>query len=181
MKGLVPLKYQRTNVRSMSDGTTNQGLNDLEKSCCFYYFSLFLGLITSCCSGKSALTHCPTPQPLPWKSYSGRIKDLTWKTAEIAPSMFNLLLASSPSLSIQRGCCLRKGLTDWLEWSIFYGERGLLQACSKLHPVVVITLLWIGKSFKVTVLHECVGVCTFARRNPILEYCSLWHCSFHSW
>ena len=78
-------------------------------------------------------------------------------------------------------CCLRKGVTDFLEWSIFSGERGLLQACSKFHPVVVITLLWIGKSFKVTVLHKCVGVCTFARRNPILEYCSLWHCSFHSW
>ena len=25
MKGLVPLEYQRANVRSMSDGTTNQG------------------------------------------------------------------------------------------------------------------------------------------------------------
>ena len=38
-------------------------------------------------------------------------------------------------------CCLRKGVTDFLEWSIFSGERGLLQACSKFHPVVVITLL----------------------------------------
>ena len=25
MKGLVPLEYQRANIRSMSDGTTNQG------------------------------------------------------------------------------------------------------------------------------------------------------------
>ena len=71
MKGLVPLEYQRANVRSMSDGTTNQGLNGLEKSCCFYYFSLFLGLITSCCSGKWALTHCNPPRPLPLKNLFG--------------------------------------------------------------------------------------------------------------
>lgn len=101
MKGLVPLEYQRANVRSMCDGTTNQGLNGLEKSCCFYYFSLFLGLITSCCSGKWALTHCNPPHPFPWKIYSGRIKDQTWKTAEIEPSMATVLMIISLDGDVQ--------------------------------------------------------------------------------
>ena len=87
----------------------------------FYYFSLFLGLITCCCSGKWALTHWAfppphTPHPLLWKSYSGRIKDRTWKTAEIEPSKATVLMIISldgdvqfivglvSSLSIQRGC-----------------------------------------------------------------------------
>ena len=78
-KGLVPLEYQRANIRSMSDGTTNQGLNDREKSCCFYYFNLFLGLITSCCSGKWALTHCPTPPAPTLKELFGEDQRLDLK------------------------------------------------------------------------------------------------------
>ena len=57
-----------------------------------------------------------TPHPLLWKSYSGRINDWTWKTAEIEPSMATVLMIISldgdvqftvglvSSLSIQRGC-----------------------------------------------------------------------------
>ena len=71
----------------------------------FYYVSLFLGLITSCCSGKWALTHCPppphTPHPLLWKSYSGRINDWTWKTAEIEPSMATVLMIISLDGDVQ--------------------------------------------------------------------------------
>lgn len=181
----VSKSQRKINVRGDNQSGT---LMTLKNFAGFYYVSLFLGLISSCCSGKWALTHCPpphTPNPLLWKSYLGRIKDRTWKTAEIEPSMATVLMIISldgdvqfivglVSFIINYLCCLRKGVTDWLEWSIFYGERGLLQACCKLHPVVVITLLWIGKSFKITVLHECVGACTFAHCNPILEYCSLY-------
>lgn len=40
-------------------------LMTLENHAGFYYFSLFLDLITSCCSGKWVLTHCPPPTPSP--------------------------------------------------------------------------------------------------------------------
>ena len=111
----VSKSRRKINVR----GDNQSGiLMTLKNHAGFYYFSLFLGLITGCCSGKWALTHC-TPPPLhalPWKIYSGRIKDQTWKTAEIEPSMATVLMIISldgdvqftvglvSSLSIQRGC-----------------------------------------------------------------------------
>ena len=115
----VSKSRRKINVR----GDNQSGiLMTLKNHAGFYYFSLFLGLITGCCSGKWALTHWPppppphTPHPLLWKSYSGRINDWTWKTAEIELSMATVLMIISldgdvqftvglvSSLSIQRGC-----------------------------------------------------------------------------
>ena len=177
-------------------GQPIRDFNDLEKLCCFYYFSLFLGLITSCCSGKWALTHSPPP-PLKelfgedqrldlkdgrnWAQYGHSYDDylIGWWCSIVGLVSFILPYqfkgdVKGPLLFERKGNRLARVV--YLLW----GE-GLLQGCSMLHPVVVVTLLWIGESFKVTVLHGCVGACTFAHRNPILEYCSLWHCSFHSW
>ena len=71
----------------------------------FYYVSLFLGLITSCCSGKWALTHCPPPTPSPERAIRGGLKTRLERRQKLSPVwpqfwwlshwmvMFNLLLA----------------------------------------------------------------------------------------
>ena len=71
----------------------------------FYYVSLFLGLITSCCSGKWAFTHCPHPTPWPERAIRGGSKTEPERQQKLSPvwpqfwwlshwmGMFNLLLA----------------------------------------------------------------------------------------
>ena len=93
----VSKNQRKINVRRDNQSGT---LMTLKNFAGFYYVSLFLGLITSCCSGKWALTHCPPP-PLPWKSYSGRIKDWTWKMAEIEPSKATVLMIISLDGDVQ--------------------------------------------------------------------------------
>ena len=54
----VSKSRRKINVR----GDNQSGiLMTLKNHAGFYYFSLFLGLITGCCSGKWALTHWPPP------------------------------------------------------------------------------------------------------------------------
>ena len=100
----VSESQRKINVRWDNQSGT---LMTLKNFAGFYYVSLFLGLITSWCSGKWAPTHCPppppphTPHPLLWKSYSERINDWTWKTAEIELSMATVLMIISLDGDVQ--------------------------------------------------------------------------------
>ena len=51
----------------------------------FYYVSLFLGLITSCCSGKWAFTHCPHPTPWPERAIRGGSKTEPERQQKLSP------------------------------------------------------------------------------------------------
>ena len=58
----VSKNQRKINVRRDNQSGT---LMTLKNFAGFYYVSLFLGLITSCCSGKWAPTHCPPPSAHP--------------------------------------------------------------------------------------------------------------------
>lgn len=103
----VSKSQRKINVRWDNQSGT---LMTLKNFAGFYYVSLFLGLITSCCSGKWALTHCPPPlrtppAPSPERAIRGGSKTEPERWQKLSPVraqfwwlshwmvMFNLLLA----------------------------------------------------------------------------------------
>ena len=96
----VSKNQRKINVRRDNQSGT---LMTLKNFAGFYYVSLFLGLITSCCSGKWALTHCPPPSPERAIRGGSKTEPERWqKLSPVRPQfwwlshwmvMFNLLLA----------------------------------------------------------------------------------------